>query len=153
MAHSDGVERMEPSIHRWLRRWEEQIRRRDYDDARGLFLADIVGFGTFTDVARTLDELDARQWRQTWPYIEDFRFDCEAAVIMPSADGLLATVAVTWRSLGRNPDRSKFPRGGRATIVLVRNGPEAAWRAAHTHFSLNRGVPQTTSNLPRQPEY
>lgn len=135
----------EVSVRRWLREWEEQIQRSDFGAARQLFHDDVLGFGTCADVARGIDELEAQQWRRTWPNVDGFRFDHDDAVIVASSDHLLAAVALTWRSVGSSADRTPFHRPGRGTLVLRRQELDELWYAVHTHFSLNRGIPQTAT--------
>lgn len=131
-------------VCQWLRDWEECIRERDVERARLMFDLDIVSFGTTAVVALGLDELDTRQWRRTWPFIENFRFDRDTIRVVPSPDGLLATVALTWSSSGMDENRVPFDRPGRATLVLKRSAAREPWRAVHTHFSLAPGVPDMT---------
>jgi SnoaL-like domain len=119
---------------------EALIGRRDYDGARRLFSDEVLGFGTFADVACGLDELEADQWRQMWPNIEDFRFDLDSITTVESRDRLLTSVAVMWRSYDAGARGARCHRAGRATVVLVRRTTDSPWQARHTHFSLNRGV-------------
>lgn len=125
------------SIRRWMAEWEGYIAARDFGAARRMFHDGILGFGSVTDVATGLDQLEAEQWRLVWPNMRDFRFEQDHMKIVVSADRLLATVAVTWGSTGCFPGRAPFPRLGRATLVLGRDDLGQPWRAVHTHFSLN----------------
>ena len=123
----------------WVAEWQALVRARDFDGARDLFDHEVLGFGTVADGVRGLDELVDRQWRATWPYIEDFTFELDAGRISIAPDGLLAYVATPWHSKGIRADGGVFDRGGRATIVLARKDVQEPWKAVHTHVSLNRG--------------
>ena len=57
---------------------------------------------------------------------------------------VMAVAIVPWTSTGIAEDGTRFPRPGRATIVLERSQPGAPWVGVHTHFSLARGVPSST---------
>lgn len=129
-------------VHQWLHDWEDCIRQRDFERGRLLFDANVVSFGTRAVIALGLDELEVRQWRRIWPFIDDFRFDRNTMRIASSPDELFATLALTWRSKGFDENRASFVRPGRATVVLKRSTVGEPWRAVHTHFSLNRGVPE-----------
>ncbi len=119
-------------VRDWLVEMQGCVRAVGYARARGLFLPDVVGFGTYGGVLVGLDELAAGQWRHIWPTIADFTFRVGEARM--GADGDLAWVACPWDSLGTRPDGSTFPRPGRMTVILARR--EGRWAAAHTHFSL-----------------
>ena len=133
----------QPLVHQWLCDWESCIRRRDFERGRMLFDADVMSFGTRAVIAFGLDDLEGHQWRQIWPFIEDFRFDRDTMRIVSSPDGLFATLALTWSSKGFDENRDVFVRPGRATVVLERSSVGDPWRAVHTHFSLNCGVPES----------
>lgn len=136
MDDSDDTEQ----VLGWLRAWARCIRERDFDAGHRLFDPDVVSFGTFVAVAQGIDELEREQWRRTWPFIDNFRFDHEAARVFLSPDRLLATVAVGWSSVGVGADGKPFGRPGRASLVVLRTTPNAEWRAVHTHFSLSPGT-------------
>ena len=57
------------SIAGWLAEWGECIAGLDFARARTLFVPEVVGFGTFSDLLVGLDDLEARQWRAVWPGI------------------------------------------------------------------------------------
>lgn len=138
----------EASVRQWLRDWETCIRAIDFDAGRAMFEDQVVSFGTFAVVAHGLDELDEQQWRRTWPFIDDFRFDHDTVDVLLSPDRQMATLVVIWSSLGQSRDGDSFVRPGRATIVIRRDTPGGDWRGVHTHFSLNLGVPAMASHQP-----
>jgi ketosteroid isomerase-like protein len=130
------------SIATWFRRWSGLVASVDFAPARALFAPDVVAFGTFQHHLRGLDALEAEQWRQVWPTIEDFRFELDTLVTGVSPDRLMGFGAIMWSSTGIAGDGSRFDRPGRCTVVLRRDRVEAPWLGIHTHFSLGRGVPQ-----------
>jgi ketosteroid isomerase-like protein len=127
------------SVTAWLAQWQELIRAKDFEAAQELFDKKVIGFGTVADEVSGVDELVERQWRATWPFIQDFTFDLGNGRIDVATDGLLAYIATPWRSKGIRSNGEVFDRGGRATIVLTRADSGAEWKAVHTHVSLNRG--------------
>ena len=80
----------------------------------------------------------------TWPAIEDFAFLSDDLHVRMSPDGLMAVAIVPWCSTGIDVEGNRFDRPGRATIVLERSATDRPWVGTHTHFSLARGVPQST---------
>lgn len=132
------------SAREWLRGWGAEVAAVDIAAARGRFAVELSAFGTRTDVVIGRDRVEAEQWLPTWPAIEDFAFLVDDAQVVLSPDGLMAVMATGWTSTGIAEDGTRFARPGRATIVLRRAGQQADWLGVHTHFSLARGVPQTT---------
>ncbi len=130
------------SIAAWFDRWSGLVAAVDFAPARALFADDVVAFGTFQHHLRGLDALEAEQWRQVWPTIEDFRFETDTLVSEISPDRMMAYGAIMWSSTGLAEDGSRFERPGRCTVVLRRAAVDAPWLGIHTHFSLGRGVPQ-----------
>ena len=65
-----------------------------------LFVPEVVGFGTWSDLLVGLDDLEARQWRAVWPAIAGFRFDLEASWTEVSPDRRLGHLAAGWTSTG-----------------------------------------------------
>ena len=55
---------------------------------------------------------------------------------------LFANSILIWNSIGYDYDGKPFERTGRATVTLKRDNLNSDWNGIHTHFSLNRGVPQ-----------
>jgi ketosteroid isomerase-like protein len=134
----------EESARQWLREWGAEVADVDIAAARRRFADDLSAFGTRADVVIGRDHVEDEQWLPTWPAIEDFAFAADAAQVIISADGLTAVVATAWTSTGIDEHGDRFPRPGRATIVLRRAEPSTEWIGVHTHFSLARGVPQST---------
>ena len=109
-----------------------------------LFENNVVSFGTWMDVVEGLDQLKMNQWENIWPTISGFKFLTETLFIQLSPDKLFANSILTWTSLGYHKDGITFDRLGRATVTLKRSNLSSKWKVIHTHFSLNRGVPQQT---------
>jgi len=59
------------AIKRWFDDWGAMVAGRRFEDARDLFHADVIGFGTWMDLVEGRDELEARQWRSIWGTIID----------------------------------------------------------------------------------
>jgi ketosteroid isomerase-like protein len=125
----------------WLVRFAACVRAVDYVAARPFWHPDIIVFGTYQELIRGRERWEATQWDNVWPRTEDFAFDLDNTVILPSDDGSMATVIAPWTSTGFYPDGARFDRPGRATIVLARQ-PDGRWLGIHSHMSLQRGVPQ-----------
>ena len=129
------------SLTGWLAEWGECIAGLDFARARTLFVPEVVGFGTWSDLLVGLDDLEARQWRAVWPAIAGFRFDLEASWTEVSPDRRLGHLAAGWTSTGSHEGGAAFERPGRCTVTLRRAGADSPWLGTHTHFSLNRGTP------------
>jgi ketosteroid isomerase-like protein len=134
----------ERSVLAWLSGWGAEVAAANIRAGRERFSHDLTAFGTHADVVRGRAAVEAAQWSQVWPAIEDFVFLTDQADVMVSADRLLAVVAAPWGSTGIAEDGSRFDRPGRATVVVRRDDVGAPWVGIHTHFSLARGVPQRT---------
>lgn len=128
----------------WVEAWGDEVAAVDLVTARGRFAAQVVAFGTYADVVHGREALEAEQWANIWPAIEDFRFDGAAMEVLVSPDRLQAVAVAPWGSTGIAEDGSRFDRPGRATIVVQRASVDDPWLGVHTHFSLGRGVPQAT---------
>lgn len=131
-------------IAAWIEAWGTEVAAADIRSGRERFDPGMLAFGTHADVVEGRDAVEAAQWSQIWPAIDDFAFDLGDLRVLASADGTLAVAIVTWRSTGIHPDGVRYPRPGRATVVLRRDAPGTPWVGVHTHFSLARGVPPTT---------
>ena len=116
--------------------------KKQYSLALQFFENDVVSFGTWMDVVEGLDQLKINQWENIWPTISGFKFLTETLFIQLSPDKLFANSILTWTSLGYHKEGKTFERSGRATVTLKRSSLNSEWKGIHTHFSLNRGVPQ-----------
>ena len=128
------------SIVEWVAEWGAEVAAADIRAGRRRFDDDVIAFGTHADVVVGRDAVEADQWSQIWPAIEDFEFRLEDLRVRRSPDGLMAVVIVPWSSTGIDADGNRFDRPGRATIVLERDAVGEPWSGTHTHFSLARGV-------------
>ncbi len=130
------------SIKLWYYEWENYVQNKNYSSAMNLFEKDVVSFGTWMDVVQGLDQLQLNQWKNIWPTISKFRFLTDTLFIQLSPDKLFANSLIIWDSIGYKNDGNSFVRTGRATVTLKRENSHSNWKGIHTHFSLNRGVPQ-----------
>ena len=130
------------SIGLWFQVWEKQVQNKDFEAAKKLFENDVVSFGTWMNVVEGLDKLYSDQWKNIWPTINNFKFVSNTLFIQISPDRLLANSILVWNSTGYKKNGNSFKRNGRATVVLKRSNLDNSWKGIHTHFSLNRGVPQ-----------
>jgi ketosteroid isomerase-like protein len=131
-------------VAEWVAAWGAEVAAADIRSGRQRFNEGLIAFGTHADVVIGRQQVEAGQWSQIWPAIEDFAFDVEQLAVRASPDALMAVAVVPWTSTGIHADGTRFERPGRATIVLERNSPSDPWMGTHTHFSLARGVPQST---------
>jgi ketosteroid isomerase-like protein len=132
------------SIAEWVAAWGAEVAAVDIRAGRRRFDDDLVAFGTHADVVVGRDAVEAGQWSQIWPAIEDFAFLVDQLHVDVSPDRLLAVAIVPWSSTGIAQDGQRFDRPGRATTVLRRAAIDAPWVGVHTHFSLERDVPSST---------
>ena len=130
------------SIGLWFQVWEKQVQNKDFESAKNLFENDVVSFGTWMNVVEGLDKLYSDQWKNIWPTINNFKFVSNTLFIQISPDRLLANSILVWNSTGYKKNGNSFKRNGRATVVLKRSNLDNSWKGIHTHFSLNRGIPQ-----------
>ena len=130
------------SIKSWFGKWEEFVVGCNFKSARDLFEEEVVSFGTWMNVVQGLDELELKQWKNIWPTIKGFKFLTETLFIQMSPDKLFANSILTWESLGFDEKGTSFYRTGRASVVLKRIDIYNDWKGIHTHFSLNRNIPQ-----------
>ena len=135
------------SVRTWIDGWGAEVASVDLAAARLRFAMDVSAFGTHADVVIGRDNLEAEQWSQIWPAIEDFRFLTDEMQILTSPDRLQAVAVVGWTSIGIDRDGNRFDRPGRATVVLARESIDKPWLGLHTHFSLARDVPQSTHGV------
>jgi nitrite reductase/ring-hydroxylating ferredoxin subunit/ketosteroid isomerase-like protein len=134
----------EQSVKTWTAAWGHEVASVDLAAARRRFADDVAAFGTHADVVIGRAALEAEQWSKVWPTIEDFRFLVDDMQVLVSPDRLQAVGVVGWSSTGISQDGARFDRPGRATIVLRRATIDEPWLGHHTHFSLGRGVPQSS---------
>jgi ketosteroid isomerase-like protein len=132
---------MTAEIRDWLDRFAACVREVDYARARSFWHSDIVIFGTYQELVKSLSEWTERQWDNVWPRTAEFRFDLASTTVMVSPDRAMAVAIAPWTSTGFHQDGTPFDRPGRATIVLARQ-PDGRWLGVHSHMSLARGVPQ-----------
>jgi ketosteroid isomerase-like protein len=125
----------------WLDRFAACVREVDYEAARPFWHPDIVIFGTYQELVKSLPAWTERQWDNVWPRTAEFRFDLANTMVMASPDGAMAIAIAPWTSTGFHENGTPFHRPGRATIVLARQ-PDGRWLGVHSHMSLARGVPQ-----------
>lgn len=126
----------------WFRTFGGFVAAADFAGARPMFEEDVIGFGTWMDVVEGRDRLETTQWRSIWPTIADFQFLIDTLQVRVSPDRRLAVAVIAWSSAGFHENGTCYPRPGRATVALCRDMPSTPWKGIHTHFSLNRGVPQ-----------
>jgi ketosteroid isomerase-like protein len=129
------------AVKDWLTRFAACVREVDYAAARPFWHPDIVIFGTYQELVRSLSAWTATQWDNVWPRTADFAFDLGNTMVMASPDGAMAVAIAPWASTGFHPDGTPFDRPGRATLVLQRQA-DGRWLGVHSHMSLGRGVPQ-----------
>lgn len=132
------------TVKAWIDGWGAEVAGVDMAASRRRFTANVSAFGTHADVVVGLDRLEAEQWAAIWPAIENFRFLSNEMQVLTSPDRLQAIAVVGWTSTGVADDGSPFDRPGRATVVLSRTTLTDPWLGTHTHFSLSRGIPQST---------
>jgi ketosteroid isomerase-like protein len=132
------------SVVDWVTAWGLEVAAADIRSGRRRFDDELIAFGTHADVVAGRDAVEAGQWSQIWPAIEDFAFLTDDMHVRMSPDGLMAVAIVPWCSTGIDAEGNRFDRPGRATIVLERRAIGQPWVGTHTHFSLARGVPQST---------
>lgn len=125
-------------VFKWLDTWQHLINSGEYESARPLFANDVVAFGSVTSMMSGLLELESRQWRQVWYRIKDFTFDKETATTFLDPASSVAVVCCLWHSLGKTRT-SWYERRGRVTLVLREEA--GALRCAHSHFSMEPGIP------------
>jgi ketosteroid isomerase-like protein len=128
-------------VRDWLERFAACVRDVDYAAARPFWHPDIVIFGTYQELVKSLTAWTERQWDNVWPRTAEFRFDLENTMIMAASDRAMTVAIAPWTSTGFHEDGTPFDRPGRATIVLARQ-PDGRWVGVHSHMSLARGVPQ-----------
>jgi ketosteroid isomerase-like protein len=140
LPEADGA--TSAAVKDWLSRFAACVRAVDYAAARPFWHPDIVIFGTYQELVRSLAAWTETQWDNVWPRTADFAFDLGNTLVMASPDGALAVAIAPWTSTGFHRDGTPFDRPGRATLVLQRQPEDGRWLGVHSHMSLGRGVPQ-----------
>ena len=142
-AWSNALPEDRAAIKDWFDRWGAHVAAREFTEARDLFGAEALGFGTWMDYVEGLDNLEAKQWRSIWGTIRGFHHRTDDSLqVTVSPDRLQAVGLVLWTSTGFHEDGSEYDRPGRTTAVFTRGAAEDPWKCVHTHVSLARGVPQ-----------
>ncbi len=134
--------RVRAEILEWLEVFSGFVRAVDYAGARPMWHPEVLAFGTYNDVIQGLETAIATQWDNVWPRTAQFAFNLAGTHVLASSDGTMAVAVTPWTSTGYAQDGTPFDRPGRATMVFARDA--AGWRCAHSHMSLNRGVPQAS---------
>ena len=130
------------SIKLWFELWGSYVQNKDFGRAKNLFHDEVVSFGTWMDVVQGLEKLCNYQWKNIWPTITNFEFLTDTLFIQISPDSLFANSILVWNSVGYSKQGKSFERTGRATVILKKLNKSSDWKGIHTHFSLNRGIPQ-----------
>jgi hypothetical protein len=73
-------------IRDWLDRFAACVREVDYAAARPFWHPDIVIFGTYQELVKSLTAWTERQWDNVWPRTAEFRFDLANTMVMASPD-------------------------------------------------------------------
>src|SRR5688572_20376016 len=118
---ADGATAAE--VRDWLDRFAACVREVDYAAARPFWHPDIVIFGTYQELVKSLPAWTERQWDNVWPRTADFRFDLANTMVM-------AAPAVRWRLRsrpGRVPDFMRMEHPS-----TVRAAPPSCWRDSRT---------------------
>ena len=87
-------------VRDWLERFAACVRDVDYAAARPFWHPDIVIFGTYQELMKSLTAWTERQWDNVWPRTAEFRFDLENTMIMAAPDGAMAVAIAPWTSTG-----------------------------------------------------
>jgi hypothetical protein len=129
------------AVRAWFDTLAKYCRAVDYEGARSIFAEDMVAFGTFSDFMVGRELAEAKQWRNVWGTIRNFRYDLDKIEAIVSADRLMAVGMGIWQSDGYHLNGDHFDRPGRTTVTLMRNRVGDPFIATHTHMSLFRGTP------------
>ena len=82
LPEADGTTAAE--VCDWLDRFAACVREVDYAAARPFWHADIVIFGTYQELVKSLSAWTERQWDNVWPRTAEFRFDLANTMVMAS---------------------------------------------------------------------
>src|SRR5882724_731024 len=117
-------------VRDWLDRFAACVREVDYAAARPFWHPDIVIFGTYQELVKSLSAWTERQWDNVWPRTAEFRFDLANTMVMASPDGAMAVAIAPWTSTGFHEDGMRFDRPGRGhDCAGEAAGRALAWRA------------------------
>ena len=128
----------ESALRAWFDELQTCVRAVDYERAEHIFAPDVMGFGTYKDIAEGREVLRREQWSNIWPTIKDFTFRLD--LMYWNSEGHVAWAACPWDSTGFKPDGTPFPRPGRVTVTFECRAGK--WLAVHTHFSLYPKKPE-----------
>src|SRR4029077_9471318 len=128
-------------VRDWLDRFAACVREGDYAAARPFWHPDIVIFGTYQELVKSLSAWTERQWDNVWPRTAELPFQLANTMVIASPDRVIGVASAARRSTGFHENGLPFDRPGRATIVLARQ-TDGRWLGVHSHMSLARGVPQ-----------
>jgi hypothetical protein len=117
----------------------------DYAGARTRYVQEhFFQYGAiYPEMLHGLDDAQAHQWEDVWPYVSSARFDHDTLTAVMSPDRRWAVLAATLLVSGE----TFHDAPNRATLVLVRVSVEDPWLAAHAHFSM----PQRGARRPSRP--
>jgi hypothetical protein len=138
LPEADGTTAAE--VCDWLDRFAACVREVDYAAARPFWHADIVIFGTYQELVKSLSAWTERQWDNVWPRTAQFRFDLANTMVMASPDGAMAVAIAPWTSTGFQEDGTPFEpsgprhdRGGAAAGRFIRT---CRWRVAYRKIAM-----------------
>src|SRR5262245_59085920 len=145
LPEADAVTTAE--VRDWLDRFAACVRDVDYAAARPFWHPDIVIFGTYQELVKSLSAWTERQWDNVWPRTAEFCFDLANTMVMASPDGAMAIAIAPWTSTGFYEDGKPFDRlaalqsywRGRWTaagLVCIRT---CHWRAACHRIAMGKG--------------
>ena len=103
------------------------VREVDYAAARPFWHPDIVIFGTYQELVKSLSAWTERQWDNVWPRTAEFRFDLVNTMVMASMDGAMAVAIAPWTSTGFH---------GTERLSTARAAPQSCWRGSPTGAGL-----------------
>jgi len=109
--------------------------------AASVYVHPYLSEAEYQELVRGLPAWEATQWDNVWPRTEGFAFLLDETVVLASPRAAMAVAIAPWTSVGFHPDRTRFDRPGRSTLVLQCQA-DGRWLGVHSHMSLARGVPQ-----------
>jgi hypothetical protein len=115
-------------VREWLDRFAVCVREVDYAAARPFWHPDIVIFGTYQELMKSLSAWTEQQWDNVWPRTADFRFDLANTMIMTAPGGEMAVAIAPWTSTGFHEDGTAFDH--RPAV------PQSFWPSSRTAAGL-----------------